>query len=67
MRYYITPQRHHWPVYDPTLKEYVLPERDAPEIDKRESMLELDPGVAELLSIVDINMDFNALDKKEFS
>ena len=65
MRYYITPQRHHWPVYDPTLKEYVLRERDAPGIDKRESMLELDPGVAELLSIVDINMDVNALDKKD--
>ena len=62
-RYYVTPQRHHWPVYDGT--EFVLQDPNAPVSDDCVSMLDLPPAVAESLAVIDIKVDTSALVKKD--
>ena len=49
---YVTPQRHHWPVYDEGLDVFVMAEAG----DTRPSMLDLCPDDARALQIVDLHV-----------
>ena len=58
---YVSPQKHHWPVYDPVTMAYVdasdYQQREGDEADARESLRELSREEAWSLSIVRVFMD----------
>ena len=55
--YYITPQKHHWPYYDPSLDAFVtLNKGDEPD-SRLINMLDLPQNVANELALLDLWVD----------